>query len=148
MNPIPLTAPDGRVYAYACGVCHQVPLGSELFIPDRPSRGPNADCVLSSENSAEYCCTCDACLDPLEAGDFCVCGRCYWSWQMRQLWSSIATCAQHGFVTLEQYHAWLDRDDPACTNLQDFNSCWKVASERDDQKLCRSYRATVREQAR
>jgi hypothetical protein len=41
--------------------------------------------------------------------------------------------------------AWLDREDPACATAGDFSGCWKVASSRGDDKLCRSYRATVRE---
>lgn len=43
--------------------------------------------------------------------------------------------------------AWLDRDDPACASVEDFHGCWKIASDcPKDQALCRSYRATVREQ--
>jgi hypothetical protein len=50
-------------------------------------------------------------------------------------------------VTCQVCGAWLDRSDPACAAVEDFNGCWKVASDRNsDQSLCRSYRATVREQ--
>lgn len=49
-------------------------------------------------------------------------------------------------VICEVCGAWLDRDDPACASVEDFNGCWKVASRQGDGSLCRSYRATVREQ--
>lgn len=50
-------------------------------------------------------------------------------------------------VTCHVCGAWLDRDDPATATVEDFNGCWKVASGQGDDKLCRSYRATVREHA-
>jgi hypothetical protein len=48
-------------------------------------------------------------------------------------------------ITCEVCGAWIDRDDPACATVEDFEGCWKVAGNRGDEKLCRSYRATVRE---
>ena len=52
-------------------------------------------------------------------------------------------------VTCEVCGAWMDLDDPACASTDEFTGCWKIASDRPkDQALCRSYRATVREQPR
>ena len=58
MNPLPLTAPDGRVYAYACGVCHQVSGGvSKLVRLD----GPDESLVEGSCVGATSCCACLRC---------------------------------------------------------------------------------------
>lgn len=45
-------------------------------------------------------------------------------------------------VWCEVCGAWLDRDDPAYCNADDFTGCWKAAT-RDSRynHLCRSYRA-------
>lgn len=49
-------------------------------------------------------------------------------------------------VICETCGAWLDRDDPATCTADDFTGCWKAAAGRSqDEHLCRSYRATVRE---
>lgn len=51
------------------------------------------------------------------------------------------------FVVCSTCGAWLHRDDPATCSVDDFDGCWKVAGGRPtDDKLCRSYRATVCEQ--
>lgn len=50
------------------------------------------------------------------------------------------------FLTCSVCGAWLHREDPATCSADEFEGCWKVASDRPkDQALCRSYRATVRE---
>ena len=76
MTPFPLAAPDGRVYAYACGVCHHVHGG-----PTRLVRldGPDERIVASSLENAEACCRCSErpCGAPLEEGRFYrLSGRC------------------------------------------------------------------------
>lgn len=51
------------------------------------------------------------------------------------------------FINCSTCGAWLHRDDPATCSIDDFDGCWKVAGGRPmDEKLCRSYRATIREQ--
>lgn len=64
MTPIPLAAPDGTVYAYACGVCHHVPAAGELLGRGEP--GWQAEASLSR---AERCCTCQTCGEPTTAGE-------------------------------------------------------------------------------
>lgn len=59
MNPIPLSSPDGRVYAYACGVCHNVVGVAFVVGPLRP--GPSECDVEESKRRAEACCRCDRC---------------------------------------------------------------------------------------
>lgn len=51
-NPIPLSAPDGTVYVYACGECHRV---HDPY--DVPGRYPTiADVARQSRVEAEGCC--------------------------------------------------------------------------------------------
>jgi hypothetical protein len=66
MNPLPLSAPDGRIYAYACGVCHQVQASSCRLCR---LEGPDAILVATSLEHAEGCCRCSErqCRAPLEA---------------------------------------------------------------------------------
>src|SRR5690349_9524264 len=55
MTPIPLTAPNGTLYGYACGVCHHMRAGAEtLGYPD----GPVPSIVAASLREATECCTC------------------------------------------------------------------------------------------
>lgn len=64
---IPLSSPDGAVYAYACSTCHHVGGGSELlYTPDEP--GPIQVLVESSLRDAESCCVCRACGGPAPRG--------------------------------------------------------------------------------
>ena len=50
-------------------------------------------------------------------------------------------------VWCETCGAWIDRNDDACATSDDFNGCWKAATcDSKYDHLCRSYRATVREQ--
>lgn len=59
-DPMPLTAPDGTVYAYACGRCRRVKGGSEyasrVYSDDEVAQMAN-----HSRNDAERCCTCRGC---------------------------------------------------------------------------------------
>lgn len=52
MNSIPLTAPDGTVYAYACGECKRVYVGYGAVLTDR---------VADSRVLATKCCLCLDC---------------------------------------------------------------------------------------
>lgn len=108
MNPIPLTSPDGRIYAYACGVCHNVPASSYALGP-WPANGPRERLAESSMVKAERCCTCSTCGArpvPLFGCDDCNRDRA-----LRRMWSAIATCAARGFTTREQYEAYLDAEE-------------------------------------
>ena len=60
--PIPLAAPDGTVYAYACGRCHNVCAGSTM----RPRADVEA-LASSYHRRAARCCVCDcgAPVDPV-----------------------------------------------------------------------------------
>ena len=53
-SPIPLAAPDGTVYAYACGTCHNV----HATTMQRP-RAEVARLASESQRNAKRCCVCD-----------------------------------------------------------------------------------------
>lgn len=99
MNPIPLSAPDGRVYAYACGVCHNVQAGAYAMAP-WPASDPHENLTEDSKRDATRCCTCSTCgIGPVEAS---TCPDCSRDRRARGMWSDIATCMQRGFATQEQ----------------------------------------------
>jgi len=58
MNPIPLTGPDGGVYAYACGTCHHVSPGGDALLRHD---GPDDVAAQHSREMAESCCVCQRC---------------------------------------------------------------------------------------
>lgn len=85
MNPIPLAAPDGQVYAYACSHCRHVGGGSSLLCPP-PSDGPHEILVESSLSDATRCCICPTCSAVMPLN--------YWGWEC-------AACKQwHDFCFL------------------------------------------------
>lgn len=108
MNPIRLSAPDGRVYAYACGVCHNIPAGG-FHLGPWPADGPHDGAPERSHDMAEECCTCRSC----GAGPVALmgCDPCNLKRSQRWMWSVIATCMKHGLTTREEYDAWCDDDD-------------------------------------
>lgn len=57
MNSIPLSSPDGTVYAYACGDCHCVPWGSY----DRTGVVTVTASAAASKLTADKCCLCSDC---------------------------------------------------------------------------------------
>jgi len=61
-SPIPLAAPDGTVYAYACGTCHRVHVtyARSATIDQR---------VASARRQAARCCVCD-CGEPADPTAF------------------------------------------------------------------------------
>lgn len=106
MNPIPLSAPDGRLYTYACGVCHNVAGGSHAMGP-WPADGPHENLIEWFQRDAARCCTCMDCgAGPVSSG----CDDCNHKRGQHWMWSVIATCMQHGLVSREQYDAWCDDD--------------------------------------
>lgn len=86
MNPIPLSAPDGRVYAYACGTCHLVAGGST---PMWREDGPPARIVDGSKLQAESCCRCLQCKRPMSRLDGIECADCRWLNDMGRVWRMI-----------------------------------------------------------
>lgn len=100
MNPIQLSSPDGHVYAYACGVCHNVCAGSYAMGP-WPASGPHENLATYSLRDAERCCKCTGCGTGPVADHACIdCDRDH---RARRMWSSIATCMREGFATQEQF---------------------------------------------
>lgn len=90
MNPIPLSAPDGRVYAYACGVCHHVAGGASLLVCwDEP--GPIPVLVEGSLSKATSCCTCHTCGTPNPRGTDSLlwCATCRWWQRFYEVWRNI-----------------------------------------------------------
>ena len=117
MNAIPLRAPSGLIYAYACGHCHHVPaFGAMLCMPDKP--GPIEQLVESSRRSATACCTCHSCDAFNPRGNGLYCKVCDWWLDWRNAWLHI------GQGTLNQpcpiCHAGITtkycRDTPACVD--------------------------------
>lgn len=64
-NPIPLAAPDGRVYAYACGHCHKLgAMADQMGKPEEdapPADGPDEGLAAFNREMAADCCTCRTC---------------------------------------------------------------------------------------
>jgi hypothetical protein len=60
VTPIPLTAPDGTVYAYACGECRSVSAGSS-YMSDRYTDEQVRELAKSSLYMAARCCACRKC---------------------------------------------------------------------------------------
>ena len=61
MNAIPLSAPNGYVYAYACGRCHNVKASAEILgLRD----APEPDMAERSQHDADACCACTRCGRP------------------------------------------------------------------------------------
>lgn len=55
-HPIPLSAPDGALYAFACGACHRV------HAPTRQDKAaPAVEHLAHPQAMAETCCTCRRC---------------------------------------------------------------------------------------
>ena len=107
MNPIPLSSPDGRVYAYACGTCHHVRAGSEL-LGHPEATGPHERLVEASLHDAERCCACLGCNRPGVDG---FCDDCNRDIAMRRLWEEIALCMRKGFTTEEELDEYTWGDD-------------------------------------
>ncbi|MFI5296524.1 MAG: hypothetical protein ACHREM_00380 [Polyangiales bacterium] len=75
MNPIPLSAPDGTVFTYACGVCRRIQSTGHMLVRHTD------ECVASiadgAKRGAEACCVCRACKAPLAEDDgFFTCKSC------------------------------------------------------------------------
>lgn len=86
MNPIPLSAPDGRIYAYACGTCHHVRSSSTPMWIDDP---PGPQCVEHRRKEAEACCTCHSCHAPMSRINGPTCAACRWWFGFGQVWYRI-----------------------------------------------------------
>lgn len=69
MNPVPLTSPNGVLYGYACGTCHELAKPGESM--DAPPPGPRPRTVEWSREEAERCCRCLTCDDPRPRGSDC-----------------------------------------------------------------------------
>jgi len=68
MNSIPLSAPDGTVYAYACGECQLVSPGYGSSLAIR---------VAASKAAAESCCVCAVCKGAKLTDYFALCQACF-----------------------------------------------------------------------
>jgi hypothetical protein len=62
-TPIPLAAPDGTVYAYACGRCNRVSVMGHTLMPVEDIGGQ----AERSREEAADCCVCRTCGAPVEA---------------------------------------------------------------------------------
>jgi hypothetical protein len=69
--PIPLSAPDGRIFGYACPRCLHFRCGIE--------GGTLAERVEYSRKYASSCCVCPGCGKPKKRGDWALnrCKKCY-----------------------------------------------------------------------
>lgn len=104
MNPIPLSAPDGRVYAYACGRCHHVGGGSSMLVREDLD-GPLVRLVDHSRRDADQCCTCHDCRTPLTRDEWRgYCTMCSWRIAFARAWRDIWTALPcHPIVTKERW---------------------------------------------
>lgn len=108
MNPIPLASPDGKTYAYACGVCHNVKAGAFALGP-WPADEPHENLTERSRVDAERCCVCSTCGARPVA--FLGCDDCNRDRSANWMWWAIGTCMQRGFTTRAQLDAHIDSDD-------------------------------------
>ena len=72
MNSIPLAAPDGTVYAYACGECHLVQLGYRSEVKARAE---------ASKETADACCLCVHCKVVRVNNYGSLCADCHQKWR-------------------------------------------------------------------
>ena len=114
MNPIPLAAPDGQIYAYACSFCRHVGGGSSLMCPPELA-GPHPVLVESSLRDATTCCLCPMCgaVKPLE----------HWGW-------NCADCAE--WVSFGQLWYILASWIGAVGTLEEKKRDWDKRFEDDD----------------
>ena len=112
MMLILLSAPDGRVYAYACGRRHYVAAGASLF-GHHDVAGLHEQLVAMSRGEAERCCLCLDCGATRESDwVWSVCPSCDWRRRFAIMWLSIGACMPNG-LTEEQWRerVWNDEDD-------------------------------------
>lgn len=113
MNPIPLTAPNGRIYAYACGRCHHIPGHGErlVVVPGFPDFNE----VNRRYQAARLCCTCRACGAALgsEPDDphpdrrgRGACSTCERWYGLCDGWRRVAMCVDIDAKTMDDYYAW------------------------------------------
>jgi len=75
MKAIPLAAPDGTVFAYACGVCNRVRAGSHKMV--RHTRADVRSFADSYREEADDCCKCRRCGKQINTrGISFVCKKC------------------------------------------------------------------------
>lgn len=76
MNAIPLKAPDGTIYTWACGICHHVRAGVDRMLRNKPK--DVRELAESHRAMAEDCCQCRRCNGLIEAKSFgsMHCGKC------------------------------------------------------------------------
>jgi len=71
-EPIPLAAPDGTVFGYACPRCWQIRSPVHAFTRVEPT----AEVLAQRRNDADRCCRCYACNRALAAGSLGKCKSC------------------------------------------------------------------------
>ncbi len=78
-RPIPLTKPDGTVYAHVCGVCGTIGGGGVARLTDEGATAVTED---SSRDDAERCCVCRTCRAPSPYAIECADCRAKWRAKM------------------------------------------------------------------
>lgn len=78
-DPIPLTKPDGTVYAHVCGVCGTIGGGGVARLTDEGATAVTED---SSRDDAERCCVCRTCRAPSPYAIECADCRAKWRAKM------------------------------------------------------------------
>ena len=72
MDAIPLSAPDGTIYSYACGKCHRVRARSDMSTRSFSQVDLSAS---ASKTMAEECCACRKC-GKFTGRELRVCAKC------------------------------------------------------------------------
>lgn len=127
--PIPLAAPDGTVYAYACGWCRKVRVAGERMVDhDDALVAASAE---SSEADAERCCTCSRCGAHSEHRLFD--REPPWGWCLK-CWTAFGKAEQEAATA--QYHAqadaWSKAFDESLALAADKEAALSLRSEMED----------------
>lgn len=110
MRPIAISSPDGKVYAYACSVCHHVGISGRLLYA--PEGGLPERIVESSRADAERCCTCYTCGARVKHGTRdVICETCEWWRRFALAWGHVGLCIDKHFMSIDEYSEWLNGDD-------------------------------------
>lgn len=112
MRPIPLAAPDGQIYAYACSHCRHVAGGSSSLMFPPKIDGPHRELVESSHRGATNCCICHSCGMLVELETWGIrCADCQRADEWMRMWGNLAIAISEGITTREAWARFYDFDD-------------------------------------
>jgi hypothetical protein len=112
MQAFPLRGSNRKIYAYACGWCHEVGISSQYpGTPDTQETGPHKELVESSKRNADQCCACRRCGAVKIGGWGLECRACTaWS-NVVQFWRLLAIAVKENAFTEQAWRALWESDD-------------------------------------